>query len=67
MKGEDEMMNSDAEREGAHKERDRILKALKVWRTQYESSMPGPYDLNAICRTCVDSAIRIVEQECPER
>lgn len=54
---------ADMEREGARKERERILKALRAWRTQYEAPMPGSLDLNAICRTCVDSAIKIVERD----
>lgn len=45
-----------------HEQRVRIVKAMVAWRTQYDTPMTGPVDLNSLCREVVNSAIRMVQE-----
>jgi hypothetical protein len=44
-----------------HEQKLRIVKKMEAWKTQYETSMAGPLDLNKICAAVVETAIKIVE------
>lgn len=41
-------------------ERERIVANLERWKTQYMAPCPGPIDLNALCRSVVESAVNMV-------
>lgn len=48
--------------EQLHALRVRLVNRMVAWRTQYETPMPGPLDLNALCKGVVDSAIKLVQE-----
>lgn len=49
-------------KEQVHAMKMRIVRRLAAWRTQYEAPMPGPIDLNALCKSVVDSAIKLAQE-----